>query len=75
MLAFLGTFAYDWGVREDDRMLTVKEIQERLKVSDKTVRRWLQSGELRGVRLGGTKLGWRVSAYDLRRFVRERQNR
>lgn len=52
-----------------DELLTVDEIAERLKVHPETVRGWLRSGRLRGVRLGGTKLGWRVAESELRRFL------
>ena len=35
-----------------DRMLTTNEVADRLEVSRRTVRRWIQSGELRGYQLG-----------------------
>jgi excisionase family DNA binding protein len=44
----------------DERYLTVPEAAERLRMNPEVVRRWLRTGRLAGVRLGGTKLGWRV---------------
>jgi excisionase family DNA binding protein len=44
----------------DDALLTVGEAARRLRVSEETIRRMLRSGRLHGVRLGGTRLGWRV---------------
>jgi excisionase family DNA binding protein len=52
-----------------ERMLTVKEVAERARVSEKTVRRWLQSGRLRGRMLGGTKIGYRISESEFERFL------
>lgn len=48
--------------------LTVKEVAERLRVSERSVRRWLESGDLRGFRFGD-RAGWRVREEDLDAFV------
>ena len=56
-------------VMADERLLTVAEVAERLQVSEYTVREWLRTGRLRGHRLGGTKLGWRVRPSDLAQFI------
>ncbi len=50
-------------------LLTVPEVAERIRVSPELVRRWLRQGRLRGVRLGGTRLGWRILDADLERFL------
>lgn len=42
------------------RWLTVQEAADRLQASTKSVYRWLESGRLKGHRLGGSKLGWRI---------------
>ena len=47
-------------------LLTIDEVAERLKVSTKTVRRWIERGELRIYRLGGQI---RVSEEDLLAFL------
>jgi excisionase family DNA binding protein len=49
----------------EQRLLTVREVAERLRSSPETVRRWLRQGKLRGFRLGGTKLGYRVTESEL----------
>jgi excisionase family DNA binding protein len=43
-----------------ERLLTVAEVADRLRMSEETVRRWLRSGRLEGFRIGGTKLGYRI---------------
>jgi excisionase family DNA binding protein len=45
---------------DDDRLLRVDEVAERIRVSKETVRRLLRSGELRGMRPGSAKMGWRI---------------
>jgi excisionase family DNA binding protein len=52
--------------------LTVNEVADRLKVTPLTVRRWLQGGELAGVRLGD-RAGWRISEDDLAEFLAARR--
>jgi excisionase family DNA binding protein len=53
----------------EERLLTVREVAERIRTSPQTVRRWLQQGRLRGFRPGGTKLGYRVREADLQHFL------
>ena len=53
----------------EQRLLTVREVAERLRSSPEAVRRWLRQGKLRGYRPGGTKLGYRVSEAELQRFI------
>jgi excisionase family DNA binding protein len=53
----------------EQRLLTVREVAERLRSSPETVRRWLRQGKLHGFRPGGTKLGYRVSEEELQRFL------
>jgi excisionase family DNA binding protein len=53
----------------EPRLLTVREVAERIRSSPETVRRWLRQGKLRGFRPGGTKLGYRVSEAELQRFL------
>jgi excisionase family DNA binding protein len=55
-------------------MLTVGEVARRLATGEETIRRWLRSGRLRGVRLGQTRAGWRISEADLDAFLRVRSN-
>ncbi|MDQ3810976.1 MAG: helix-turn-helix domain-containing protein [Chloroflexota bacterium] len=55
----------------EQRLLTVREVAERIRSSPETVRRWLRQGKLRGFRPGGTKLGYRVPESELQRFLVE----
>jgi excisionase family DNA binding protein len=55
----------------EERLLTVREVAERIRSSPQTVRRWLHQGRLRGFRPGGSKLGYRVREADLQRFLAE----
>lgn len=50
-------------------LLTIPEVALLLKVSEKTVRRWITDKELPAARLGGQ---WRIRPRDLELFVRER---
>lgn len=47
-------------------VLTIKEIAEQLKVSERTVRNWIDKGDLIGYRLGGQ---YRVNTADLNTFI------
>ncbi len=53
----------------EERMLTVPEVSEWLRVPEATVRRMLRDGRLRGSRLGGTRLGWRIPESAVRRML------
>ena len=55
----------------EDRLLTVEQVADQVQVSQETVRRWLRTGRLRGVRPGGSKIGWRVRSSDVDRFLTE----
>jgi excisionase family DNA binding protein len=52
-----------------EELLTVEEVAARLRSNPETVRRYLRSGKLRGVRPGGTRLGWRIPVSELDRFL------
>ena len=54
---------------EDERLLTVKEVAERLRANPQTVRRWLREGRLKGVMPGGEKLGYRIPASEVARLL------
>jgi excisionase family DNA binding protein len=56
---------------EQPELLTVAETARRLRVTEETVRRMLRDSRLRGVRLGGTKSGWRVVAESVSQFIRQ----
>jgi excisionase family DNA binding protein len=52
--------------------LTVNEIAEELRVKPRTVRLWLDSGALRGIKAGRQ---WRVRPEDLEAFVAQSAQR
>ena len=54
---------------DDDAVLTVPETAQRLRTSEETVRRWLRTGKIRGVRLGATRAGWRIPVSEIRRIL------
>jgi excisionase family DNA binding protein len=54
------------------RLLTVREVADRIRSSPESVRRWIRAGKLRAIRPGGTRLGFRVSEEDLNRFLAAR---
>ena len=54
---------------EDDRLLTVQEVAERLRINPETVRRWLRQEKLHGVLMGGDRGGYRIAESELRRFL------
>ncbi len=58
----------------DDRLLTVTEVADQLRISQNTVRNWLRSGRLRGRRIGGTKAGWRIPASEIIRLMSGRSS-
>lgn len=51
-------------------MLTVKQAAALLQVHIVTVQRWLRGGQIKGVRLGGTKAGWRIPESEVERLLR-----
>ena len=52
-----------------ERVLTVPEVAERLRINEETVRRWLRTGKIRGVRLGGTRAGYRIPESEVGRLL------
>jgi excisionase family DNA binding protein len=56
----------------DEVFLNVKEVAERLRVHPETVREWIRTGALRGLRLG-KRSGFRVSESDLAVFIEHRK--
>ncbi len=55
-----------------DQYQTVKEVADRLQVSEATVRSWIKDGELRAIEIG--KL-WRISDSDLTGFLSSHETR
>ncbi len=54
---------------EDDRLLTIKEVAEYLRLDPKTVRRRIKDGELAAHKVGRQ---WRIAESDLKKYLRDR---
>ncbi|MGO8947108.1 MAG: helix-turn-helix domain-containing protein [Ktedonobacterales bacterium] len=54
--------------RRANTVLTAEEVAQRWKVNIETVRRWIRSGELQAVDLGGPA-GYRIRQAELDRFI------
>jgi len=52
-----------------DEILTIQEVVKVLKVSNRTVYRWVEAGDLKAARIG--RKTYRVFESDLRKFVRK----
>lgn len=55
-----------------ERLLTIPEAAELLRVSEKTIRRWISRADLPAAKLG---MQWRIRPRDLEHFVRDRLER
>ena len=53
-----------------DKLFTLKETAEILRVSERTVMRYLKSGKLKASKLGQ----WRIKEIDLEKFLKENLN-
>ena len=52
-----------------DELLTVRQVALRLKMNEETVRRWIKAKRLHALMPGGPKLGWRIPASELDRYL------
>jgi len=55
-----------------EQLLTIADAAEFLRVSEKTIRRWIKARELTAAQLGNQ---WRIRPRDLDLFVRDRLER
>ena len=53
-----------------DKLLTIKEVAEILRVSERSVNRYIESGRLRASRIGQ----WRIKQSDLDKFLEQHLN-
>jgi excisionase family DNA binding protein len=56
---------------DGERLLTVPEVAERLRVHPDTLRRWLRSGRIKGVMMGGRSGGYRIKESEVARVENE----
>jgi len=57
----------------EDTLLTAEDVARIVKVSIRTVRRWVASGQIEIVEIG--KQDYRITREALNRFIQERQKR
>jgi excisionase family DNA binding protein len=57
----------------EDEMLTAEDVARIMKVSIKTVRKWVQSGELASIPIGIRE--YRISRRDLNLFIEEQRRK
>jgi|WetSurMetagenome_2_1015567.scaffolds.fasta_scaffold15541_3 CTP synthase len=59
-------------MNNDDQLLTLEDVADRLKISVSTVRRWVKSSELRSIKVGN-RGQYRISLKDLEEFLAEQE--
>lgn len=60
--------------RDDGKkMLTVEQVAEEMNVDKKTVRKWINQGELKAVNIGRLRPEYRISRRSLDLFKQERE--
>jgi len=53
-----------------DKLLTIKEVSKYLRVSERSVLRYIEAGRLKAIKVGY----WRVKEKDLEKFLRNNSN-
>lgn len=56
--------------QDSDKLLTIEEVAEILRVSTRSVNRYIESGRLKASKIGW----WRIKQSDLDRFLEENSN-
>ena len=56
---------------DDERLYTVSEVAERLRVNPETVRVWLREGRMHGALMGGRRGGYRIKESEVARVETE----
>jgi CTP synthase len=59
-------------MNNEDQLLTLEDVADRIKVSVSTVRRWVKSNELRSIKVGN-RGQYRISMEDLEEFLAEQE--
>ena len=50
--------------------MTVDEVAKALSLNQETIRRWLRTGKLKGIRIGERRTGWRIPASEVERVLK-----
>jgi len=56
-----------------EKMLTVEQVAEEMSVDKKTVRKWINQGELKAINIGRLRPEYRISRRNLDLFKQERE--
>jgi excisionase family DNA binding protein len=56
-----------------EKMLTVEQVAEEINVDKKTVRKWINQGELKAINIGRLRPEYRISRRNLDLFKQERE--
>lgn len=56
-----------------EKLLTVKQVADIMSVDEKTIRNWIQRGDLRAVNIGRLRPEYRIRPTDLDEFISRRQ--
>jgi len=56
-----------------EKMLTVEQVAEEMNVDKKTVRKWINLGELKAINIGRLRPEYRISRRNLDLFKQERE--
>jgi excisionase family DNA binding protein len=56
-----------------EKLLTVKQVADIMSVDEKTIRNWIQRGDLRAVNIGRLRPEYRIRPADLDEFISRRQ--
>lgn len=57
--------------KQEDQLLTIEEVAEMLRVSTRSVNRYIESGRLKASKIGV----WRIKQSDLNKFLEETSNK
>ena len=58
-----------------EKLLTVKQVADIMSVDEKTIRNWIQRGDLRAVNIGRQRPEYRIRPADLDEFISQRQTK
>ncbi len=59
--------------QSQEKLLTVKQVADIMSVDEKTVRNWIQRGDLRAVNIGRLRPEYRIRPADLDEYMANRQ--
>lgn len=65
-------------MEQERGMMTTKQVAEELNVHIKTVRRWINSGKIEAVNIGGEDMygqRYRIPRQEFEKFLRQRKNK